>query len=180
MKSMRIAVILTVLMVITCATVSAERFSVTSAYSIPINNDKIDQSLIVGIDYRFWGVFQFSFNMYNDIVMGADNIFNIRTIRPIGLFSGGIGMKIPLGGFHLLFDWQKYFTGTAATEGVFAFSDSYAFGVSLDLSDIFGIEVMSRRLYNFSEQTITDSALKIDSKNDTIDTLSFGVAFHLF
>ena len=180
MKSMRFAVILAVLIVLSCVTVSAERFSITSAYSMPIGNDKIDPSLSIGIDYRFWGVFQFSFNMYNDIVMGAENILNIRTVRPIGLFSGGVGMKIPLGGFHLLLDWQKYFTGTAASEGVFPFSDSYAFGVSLDLGDVFGIEVMSRRLYNFSEQTIKDSALRVDSENDTIDILSFGVAFHLF
>ena len=181
MKSMKIALILSVLLVITCAAVSAdELFSVTSAYSMPIGNDSVDQSLSIGLDYRFWGVFQFSFNMYNDIVMGAENILNIRTIRPLGLFSGGLGMKIPLGGFHLLLDWQKYFTGTAASEGVFPFSDSYAFGVCLDLSDTFGIEVLSRRLYNFSEQTIKDSALRVDSGNDTIDILSFGVAFHLF
>ncbi len=181
MKSMKIALILAVLIVITCATVSAdERFSVTTAYSMPVGDDKIDPSLSIGFDYRFWGVFQFSFNMYNDIVMGAENILNIRTVRPIGLFSGGVGMKIPLGGFHVLLDWQKYFTGTAASDGVFPFSDSYAFGVCLDLSDIFGIEVMSRRLYNFSEQTIQDSALRIDSENDTIDILSFGVVFHLF
>jgi hypothetical protein len=180
MKKMRITVILAVLLVITCATVSAERFSITSAYSMPIGNDKIDQSLNIGLDYKFWGVFQFSFNMYNDIVLGADNILNLRTIRPIGLFSGGVGMKIPLGGFHLILDWQKYFTGTASSEGVFPYSDSYAFGVSLDLSDVFGIEVMSRRLYNFSEQTIQDSAFRVDSANDTIDILSLGVVFHLF
>ena len=125
-------------------------------------------------------MFQFSFNMYNNIVLGADNILNIRRFAPIGLFSGGIGMKIPLGGFHLLLDWQKYFTGTAANEGVFPFSDSYAFGVSLDLSRVFGIEVMKRTLYNFSEQSIQDSALRVESENDKIDTLSLGVAIHLF
>ncbi len=181
MKGMRVFMILAVLLVVTCATVSAdERFSVTSAYSMPIGNDKIDPSLSVGLDYRFWGVFQFSFNMYNNIVLGAENILNIRRIAPIGLFSGGIGMKIPLGGFHMLLDWQKYFTGTAADEGVFPFSDSYAFGVSLDLSRVFGIEVMKRTLYNFSGQSIQDSALRVESENDKIDTLSVGVAIHLF
>jgi len=181
MKGIRVFMILAVLLVVTCATVSAEeRFSVTSAYSMPIGNDKIDPSLSVGMDYRFWGVFQFSFNMYNNIVLGADNILNIRRIAPIGLFSGGIGMKIPLGGFHMLLDWQKYFTGTAANEGVFPFSDSYAFGVSLDLSRVFGIEVMKRTLYNFSEQSIRDSALRVESENDKIDILSLGVAIHLF
>jgi len=173
--------IFTVMMVITCAAVSAEeRFSITSAYSMPIGNDKIDPSLSLGLDYRFWGVFQFSFNMYNNIVIGADNILNIKKIAPIGLFSGGVGMKIPLGGFHLVFDWQKFYTGTAANAGVFPFSDSYAIGVSLDLSRTFGIEVMKRSLYNFSHQAIRDSALRVESANDTVDILSLGVAFHLF
>ena len=181
MKGMKIITALTVLMVIACATVSAnERFSITTAYTMPINNDKIDPSMSLGLDYRFWGVFQFSLNTYHDLVMGADNILNIDRIRPIGLFSGGVGMKIPLGGFHLLLDWQKYFTGTSANDGVFPFSDSYAFGVSLDLVDFFGIEVMTRRLYNFSVQTTQDSALRIDTVNDTIDVLTIGVAFHLF
>ena len=181
MKGKKIVLITVALIVVACATVSAdERFSVTSAYSTPIGNDRIDPSLSLGVDYRFWGVFTFSINMYNDIVLGAENILNISQIRPIGLFSGGIGMKIPLGGFHLLLDWEKYFTGTASTEGVFPFSDSYSYGVSLDLSDWFAIEVNQRRLYNFSEQAITDSSLRIETVNDTIDLLSFGVAFHLF
>jgi hypothetical protein len=181
MKGIKIATVFVVLMVIACATASAnERFSITSAYSMPVNNDKIDPSLSLGLDYRFWGVFQFSLNTYHDLVTGADNILNLREIRPIGLFSGGVGMKIPLGGFHLLFDWQKYFTGTVAREGVFPFSDSYAFGLSLDLTDIFGIEVMSRRLYNFSDKTIGDSGLRIETVNDTIDVLAIGVAFRLF
>ena len=75
-------------------------------------------------------------------------------------------MKIPMGGFHLLLDWQKFFTGTAADAGVFPFSDSYGYGVSLDLSDSFGIEVRQRRLYNFSEQTIQDSGLRIETVDD--------------
>jgi len=161
MKGLRIALVITVLIMLANAVVFAdERFSITSAYSTPIGNDKIDPSLSVGLDYRFWGVFRFSFNMYNNIVLGADNILNIQRIAPIGLFSGGVGMKIPLGGFHLLLDWQKYFTGTAASEGVFPFSDSYAFGASMDLSRNFSIEVTKRTLYNFSPQSIRDSALR--------------------
>lgn len=181
MKGLRFISILAVMMVVTCAAVSADgAFSVTSAYSMPIGNDKVDPSLSVGLDYRFWGVFQFSLNMYNNIVLGAENILNIRRIAPIGLFSGGVGMKIPLGGFHMLLDWQKYFTGTAADEGVFPFSDSYAFGISVDLSRSFGIEVTKRTLYNFSTRAIQDSALRVESESDKIDVLSLGVAFHLF
>ncbi len=181
MKIKKIILVTLMLTVLVGATVSAdERFSITSAYSMPIGNDKIDPSLSVGIDYRFWGVFQFSLNMYNTIVLGADNILDIREIKPIGLFSGGVGMKIPMGGFHLLIDWQKYFTGTAGDQGVFPFADSYAYGVSLDVSKTFGIEVSRRQLYNFSTQAIQDPGLRIDTANDTIDVLSIGVAFHLF
>lgn len=181
MKRTKLAIVGMVMMVITCAAASADRlFSVTSAYSMPIGNDKVDPSLSIGVDYRFWGVFEFSFNMYNNIVLGADNILNIKRIEPIGLFSGGVGMKIPLGGFHLLLDWQKYFTGTAASDGVYPFSDSYAFGVSLDLSPSFTIEVNKRSLYNFSPQAIRDSALRVESENDTVDILALGVAVHLF
>ncbi|MBT3274627.1 MAG: hypothetical protein HN368_15830 [Spirochaetales bacterium] len=181
MKAKKIIIFTLLLVVLIGTTVSAdERFSITSAYVTPIGNDKIDSSLSVGMDYRFWGVFQFSLNMYNSIVLGADNILNIRKIKPIGLFSGGVGMKIPLGGFHFLIDWQKFFTGTAGDEGVFPFSDSYAYGVSLDISDFFGIEVSRRQLYNFSEQAIQDPGLRIDAVTDTVDTLSIGVAFHLF
>ena len=181
MVGKKIIVAALLLSVLSIVAVSAdERFSVNSAYSMPIGNDSIDPSLSVGIDYRFWGVFQFSLNMYNDIVLGAENILNIKTIKPIGLFSGGLGMKIPMGGFHLLLDWQKYFTGTAADAGVFGFSDSYAYGVSLDISRSFGIEVSQRRLYNFSEQAIQDSGLRIETANDTIDVLSIGVSFYLF
>ena len=181
MKGKKIVLIITALIVIACAHATADRrFSVTTAYVTPVSNDIVDPSLSVGVGYKFWGVFNFSMNMYNDIVLGADNIFNIQQIRPLGLFSGGVGMRIPMGGFHLLLDWQKFFAGTAATEGVFAFSDSYAYGINLDLSDVFGIEVSQRTLYNFSDQAIQDSALRIEADNDTVNMLSIGVAFHLF
>jgi hypothetical protein len=181
MKGKKLLTISVALLVITCAAVSADKkFSISSAYTTPIGNDRIDPSLSVGIDYRFWGVFDFSMIMYNDIVLGADNVLNVSQIRPLGLFSGGIGMKIPMGGFHMLLDWQKYFTGTASTEGVFPFADSYSYGVSLDLGNSFSIEVRQRRLYNFSEQAIQDSALRIETANDTIDLLSLGVVFHVF
>lgn len=181
MNGKRIAFIAIAFIVIACTTAAAsEKFSITSSYSAPIGNSSIDPSLSIGIDYRFWGVFQFTLNTYNDIVLGAENILNIKEIRPIGLFSGGLGMKIPLGGFHFLLDWQKFFTGTVSEAGVFPYSDSYAYGVSLDLSDWFGIEVAQRRLYNFSEEAIADPALNVVSANDTVDLITIGVAFHLF
>jgi hypothetical protein len=159
---------------------SQDRFTLTADYTMPIGNEKIEASVGVGAEYRFWGIFVFSATMYTEIVYGADNIFNISQVRPIGLFSGGLGMKIPLGGFDLTFDWQKYFTGTSSAEGVFPFSDSYAIGAAIDLSNSFGVEIFSRRLYNFSEQAITDAALKIESAEDTVETIGVALQFHLF
>ena len=180
MRVSKITITCGMLIVLICTTASAERFSVSTAYNSPIGNESIDPSIGVGLEYRFWGVFAFSINMYNDMVMGAENILNIQQVRPAGIFSGGVGMKIPLGGFHFLLDWQKFFTGTVAEQGVFALSDSYAFGVSLDLSNLFTIEVQSRRLFNFSEKAIQDPGLRITSTDDTVDLLSIGASFHLF
>ena len=180
MNANKTFIIAAVLIAIACATVSAERLSISTAYNSPIGNESIDPNVGIGLEYRFWGVFAFSLNMYNDMVMGADNILNVQQIRPAGIFSGGVGMKIPLGGFHVLLDWQKFFTGTVAEQGVFALADSYALGVSLDLSKFFGIEVRSRRLFNFSDKAIQDPGLRIVSVDDTVDLLSIGASFHLF
>ncbi|MAG13653.1 MAG: hypothetical protein CMN78_03550 [Spirochaetales bacterium] len=180
MRSNKTIILAITIIVLICATASAERFSISTAYTAPIGNESIDPNFGLGVEYRFWGVFAFSINMYNDVVLGADNILNVQQIRPAGIFSGGVGMKIPLGGFHLLLDWQKFFTGTVAEQGVFILADSYAFGVSLDLSDYFAIEVRSRRLFNFSEKAIQDPGLRIASTDDTVDLLSIGASFHLF
>ena len=156
------------------------KLRISGNYVTPIGNAQIDQSFGIGLDYHFWGVFNVSLNMYNEVVLGAENIFNIQTIRPIGLFSGGLGMKIPMGGLNLLLDWQKYFTGTSADQGVFMLSDSYAIGVDFELNNNLSIQIKSRRLYNFSEQAINDSRLRIESMTETVDVLGIGASFRLF
>ena len=180
MKTSKIITIAIVLIALACGAASAERLSISTAYNAPIGNKGIDPNFGIGLEYRFWGVFAFSINLYNDMVMGADNVLNIQQVRPAGVFSGGVGMKIPLGGFHLLLDWQKFFTGTVAEQGVFPLSDSYALGVSMDLSNFFGIEIRWRNLYNFSDKAIQDPGLRIAAADDTVDLLSIGASFHLF
>lgn len=155
-------------------------FSVNIDYNIPISNESIDQNLSFGADYQFWGIFQFTGNIYTDIVYGADNIFNIKRIVPIGLFSFGIGLNIPLGGFFLLFDYEKYYTGTAAESGIYDFCDSVRAGISIDLSSTFGFEFYNRRLLNFSQKTVNDKGYRITKPDDAIGLLGMGVNFHLF
>ncbi len=160
--------------------IAKETFSIGADYIVPVSNEQIDPSLGVGVEYRFWGVFTFSAMMYNEIVYGADNVFDISEVRPIGLFSSGLGMRIPLGGFNLTFGWQKFFTGTASEEGVFPFSDSVAIGASVNISDSFGIGFYTRRLFNFTEQAIADPSLRIDSVEDSVETIGVSFQFHLF
>ena len=163
------------------AVVSAtETLTISADYSTPIGNNKIDPSVGVGVIYRFWGIFTFSGMMYTEIIYGADNLLNVQEIRPIGLFSAGLGMKIPLGAFDLTFGWQKFFTGTVSTDGVFPFSDSYKAGAAVNLSDAFGIEIFTRGLFAFSDQAVADSSLRIESPEDTVETIGIGLHFHLF
>lgn len=178
---MRRVVFVMVLAALAVSAVGArETFSISTDYTIPIGNDKIDPSVGIGAEYRFWGIFTLSASMYNDIVFGADNIFDIRAVRPIGLFSGGLGLKIPIGPFDLTMDWQKFFTGTISTEGVYPFSDSFSIGGSFDMSRSFGIEVYSRKLFEFTDRAIGDPSLRIANVNDTVNVIGIGAVFHLF
>jgi hypothetical protein len=176
-----LCIVLVLLIVSGIGAVSAKnRFTVGADYTVPIGNEKIDPAFGIGLEYRFWGIFTFSGTMYNEIVFGADNIFNISQIRPIGLFSSGLGLKIPLGGFYLTFGWQKFFTGTVSDEGVFPFSDSYSIGAAIDVSDYFGIALYTRRLFNFSDKATADPALRIESTDDAFETIGIAMQFHLF
>jgi hypothetical protein len=158
---------------------AAETLTISADYSTPIGNNKIDPNVGVGVIYRFWGIFTFSGTMYTEIINGADNILNVW-IRPIGLFSAGLGMKIPLGAFDLTFGWQKFFTGTVSTDGVFPFSDSYKAGAAINLSKSFSVEIFTRGLFAFSEQAVADSSLRIETPEDTVETIGVGLHFHLF
>ena len=172
----RIVCVMFVLAVLVSGTsVMASDFSAHIDYNVPIGNEQIDPNLAFGALYQFWGIFTFSGTMYTDIVYGADNILNIDRIRPLGLFSGGFGLKIPLGGFHLVMDWQKFYTGTISNSGIYDYADSYKFGLSMDVNDYVGVEVYSRKLFGFSEKAVADEAIRIESSDETVQTIGAGI-----
>jgi hypothetical protein len=120
-------------------------------YNIPMNSESVDESLGFGLSYRFWGVFVATGSVYTDIVYGGRWL--IQSIVPIGLGSFGMGMEIPMGGFYLSMDWQKFYTRTAPLEGIYAFSDSFKIGMIMELSRWWSLEVYNRKLYNFSPES---------------------------
>ncbi|NOY08094.1 MAG: hypothetical protein GXP33_04550 [Spirochaetes bacterium] len=176
----RIIVIGFILIVISTSVFARKTFTISTDYNIPISNETVDQNLSFGADYRFWGIFQFIGNMYTSVVYGGDNILNIKRIEPLGLFSFGIGIKIPLGGFYLALDYEKFYTGTTAKTGIYDFCDSVKAGINIDLSSTFGFEFYNRRLFNFSEKAVSDGGYRISKSDGIIWLLGVGVNFHIF
>ena len=132
----------------------------STEYSIPLNPPALDavdemppgaeETLSFGLGYNFWGIFVASGHIYSDINYNADNVFGVG-VRPLGMFSGGIGMNIPVGGPRIILDWQRLFTGPSApNEGVISYAGQFKFGVGFDVSDRWGINVFSRTIRNFS------------------------------
>ena len=154
---------------------AADDFSLHVDYNVPVGNELVDPNLAFGAMYQFWGIFTISGTMYTDIVYGADNILNINRIQPLGLFSGGFGLQIPLGGFYLAMDWQKFYTGTISNAGIYNYCDSYKFGLSMDVNEYVGVEVYTRRLYAFTDRSVDDDAIRITSTDETVQTIGAGL-----
>ncbi len=138
------------------------RIILNSEYSIPLNPPSLASgeelppgaadTLTFGAGYRFWGIAVASLNLYNEILYGQDNAVGIG-IRPLGLFSAGLGLEIPLGGPHLMLDWQRMFTGpTAPNEGVIDYAGQFKIGLSLPVFDFWRVHVFSRNIRNFSDR----------------------------
>jgi hypothetical protein len=135
-------------------------------YNIPINPPDPDElaakdtevppaaaeNLAVGLGYNFWGIFMVSGHMYNEILYGADSFLNIDAIRPIGVFSAGLGLEIPLGGVGVVLDWQRLFTGASSTAGIHTLSHAFKWGLSFEITPHFALEGYARRLSNFSSR----------------------------
>ena len=140
---------------------------------------KSDFGTIFGVGTTIWGIFELSAHAYTEILFGADNIFDIAGFRPIGLFSWGAGMRIPMGDFSLIMDWQSFYTGIGYSE-VSDYCDSYKYGIAIDLSDVFSLEFYSRTLFNFSETAIGSDLIDIESSEDRIQIIGAGAVLHLF
>jgi hypothetical protein len=130
-------------------------------YNIPLNSTEMEESLDFGVGFRFWGIFVVGGSVYTQIIYGADNFINIQDIVPIGLASFGFGMQIPLGGFDLVMDWQKFFTRVGTQEGVYSYSGSFKFGGIINIGEVWGIELYNRKLNNFSG----NSGVTVDQVN---------------
>ncbi len=156
------------------------RLSIHGDYNAPVSTTSIGSNLEFGAQYRFWGIFLLEGSIFTNINYGADNIFNIESITPIGLFSTGFGMRIPLGGLALELGWNQFYTGFANSGGVYHFSDSYNIGVAIDLSRRFGVRVYSRSLYNFTPQAVASQSFGVTYATEKVTTLGAGVVLHLF
>ena len=179
MKKIYFIFLIVVITVIASPVGAEEGVYINAGYNVPIGNELVDPNLSFGLGYGFWGVWIISASMYTDITEGGDNIFNIEKITPLGLFSLGAGLRIPMGGIFLLIDYNKFLTGTSADDGVFFFCDSYKIGIELEITGSFGAEVYSRKLFNFTPEAIADDSLRIESPHDTVDTVGVGAVFHL-
>ncbi|MFP4644591.1 MAG: hypothetical protein ACLFM0_09575 [Spirochaetales bacterium] len=132
----------------------------STEYSIPLNPPAVEdvdemppgaeETLRFGLGYNFWGVFVASGHIYSDINYKADNVFGVG-VRPLGMFSGGVGLDIPVGGPRILLDWQRLFTGPSApNEGVISYAGQFKMGLGFDVTDRWGLSVFSRTIRNFS------------------------------
>ena len=165
---------------------SERDFIVSTEYSIPLNPppvEKVDEmppgaeeTLSFGLGYNFWGVFVASGHMYSDINYKADNAFGVG-IRPLGMFSGGIGLNIPVGGPRIILDWQRLFTGPSApNKGVISYAGQFKLGLGFDVSDRWGLSVFSRTIRNFSGRAkeLGDYEKAFDQTNGRFTNLGVG------
>ena len=158
------------------------RFSITGGYNSPFNNSVMDSNFSLGGAFRFWGIFNLGAAMYTEIIEGGDNILNIQRIDPLGIFSVGLGVRIPMGeNIGIVFDNQTFYRGFGSDQGVYSFSDSWKVGVNLDLSETFGIEIYKRRLYDFSDEALSDpdSLLGGAPPEEGIDIIGVGFILYL-
>jgi len=147
--------------------------SIHSSWNSPVSDDFIDSSVSFGASYHFWGIFELTGSVYTTVKSGGDNIFGIESIDPIGLFSGGLGIKIPLGGISAIFDWQQLYD---AGDAVQSLSETYKYGLSMDLNNRIGIEVYKRHFYNFSDEA--RAKLNLNS-NDKREMIGAGIVLYI-
>ena len=164
------------------------RLSVTAEVSIPVNPPAVTEgetlppgaadTFSLGVGYRFWGIFNGSIHLYNEIIYGAANPVGV-TIRPMGLFSGGLGLEIPLGGPDLILDSQWLFTGPSSPNGgVISYARQSKIGVSFRLSQAWRVHVFSRTIRNFTDraQELTEYKPFIDDPNTRFSMIGIGTS----
>ncbi len=167
----RICAVALVLLVVAGTGVAAadeQRGVVLAEYAVPLNGSALDgdsqtppgavDTLSLGLAYQFWRVFYGSVHLYNRIIHGADNPIGIAA-RPLGLFSAGVGLEIPIAGPYLTLDWQRLFTMPSEPHtGITRYGRLVKIGLGFELLDNWRLHVFSRTVHVFS-----------DDAGDTVD-----------
>ncbi len=129
--------------------------SITSSYILPIENSALNSSLVLGLGADFWGVFEFVGNMYFEIDHKEEDFFD--KFQTPNVFSAGVGMNIPMGGFYLKGDYQRFFAFETNDDelSVSNYTDSYKLGIGIEIDHDIEVEVYHRTLIDGSDDIFT-------------------------
>jgi len=147
-----------------------EGLNLTATYLAPINPPEeeatgdlyMERNFAFGAELGFWGIFTASAAAYTDITWNTDSFMGIENISPIGLFSAGFGMDIPMGPIHFVMDWSQYYNAGQEGGEVFDYSDSFKYGIRAKVNSHIAVEVFSRKLVNFTKAAKENTGLTVD------------------
>ncbi len=125
-----------------------DKLSLKSSYILPIEQTDFNSSLVVGLGFDFWGIFEFTGSAYLEIDRTKSQFSEV--FQSPDIFSAGIGMNIPFGGFYLKTDAQRFFSvsNRSSVLSLSSYVNSYKLGVGLELSDSVELEFYHRTLTN--------------------------------
>ncbi|MGL1891501.1 MAG: hypothetical protein OCD02_07720 [Spirochaetaceae bacterium] len=169
-------IILILVALIFCGNISAHSnhnynaLSVQSSYILPIEESDFSSSLVLGLGYEFWGIFEFVGNAYLEIDSSEDGFF--ESFQTPNVVSTGIGVNIPLGGFYAKGDYQRFFSFDSESSELMLsnYTDSYKYGIGMNIGNDVEIEFYQRVLFN--GETYSDD-------EDYQSFLGLGIKFYL-
>lgn len=123
-----------------------ELLNISSSVLIPVDSETNNTTLSIGIGKEFWGIFEFSGNVYMEIF--RDKKEESPRIHSPEAYSIGVGANIPMGGFYLKGDYQKFIFTEENSDSytVVKFGDSYKLGLGIPVTDVLEIEAYYRGL----------------------------------
>lgn len=119
-------------------------------YIIPVKNSAFNSSLVLGLGAGFWGIFEFTGNVYLEIDNSKEYFFS--KFQTPNVLSAGIGMNIPMGGFYIKGDYQRFFTieEDISEISVSNYTGSYKLGIGFEITRDIELEFYYRKLLNKS------------------------------
>lgn len=155
MKKYLTIFILSLAVTVTATAHSRSPINLQASYILPVEDSALNSSLIVGIGSGFWGIFEFTGSAYLEI---NNNESFVDRFESPNLFSAGVGMNIPMGGFRLKTDYQRFFA--LSSDNVLSMSqyrDSYKVGVGINLDYDVELELYHRTFLNIDFEEEFDS-----------------------